>query len=219
MSRLTNEELLELEIKTKREKESLQKAPAGKPFPQIREKFLSRTDRDGQCWLWKGSLSTGGYGMFYGVPGTNLAHRAAYILFRGKIPKGLLACHICDVRKCVNPDHLFLGTFADNNRDMARKGRSAQGEKNGGSRVTESVVQEIFRLRQKGVSVTEIGRALELSSSQVYRTLTGENWKQTRETFVAKFGAFPLTLHECGDMRGIKKGTGRRAKIKEARRG
>ncbi len=82
------------------------------------------------CFLWV-KATTGVYGhgvMGRGRRGTGLilAHRAAWELYRGPIPPGLLVCHRCDVPCCVNPDHLFLGTYADNNRDMVTKGRHPQ---------------------------------------------------------------------------------------------
>lgn len=78
------------------------------------------------CWLWLGPVKIGrrqGYGQFTLEGKTVGAHRAAWRLFRGTIPDGLFVCHKCDVRTCVNPDHLFLGTHVDNMVDMESKGR------------------------------------------------------------------------------------------------
>lgn len=86
-------------------------------------------NRDG-CWLWTGGKSKVGYGMIReGRRGTPLilAHRFSYELLVGPIPDGLLACHKCDVRNCVNPQHIFIGTHADNTADMMRKGRNRHG--------------------------------------------------------------------------------------------
>jgi hypothetical protein len=75
------------------------------------------------CWLWQGSISLSGYGRFYFRQKAHLAHRASYLLFKGEIPSGLDVCHKCDIRNCVNPEHLFLGTRSDNMRDCVNKKR------------------------------------------------------------------------------------------------
>ena len=75
------------------------------------------------CWFWIGAQYPSGYGMFR-FPGEspNGAHVAAWRFTRGEIPKRMLVCHTCDTKQCVNPKHLFLGTYKTNNEDSARKG-------------------------------------------------------------------------------------------------
>lgn len=85
------------------------------------------------CWLWKGCKTIGGYGRFnVGKRVIKMAHRVSYELYVGPIPKGFQVCHSCDVRHCVRPSHLWIGTQTDNMLDMYKKNRHVKmsGEKN-----------------------------------------------------------------------------------------
>jgi len=96
--------------------------------PTAKTRFERHTDVRGEqeCWEWKGYISRGGYGRFRAggrsLPAAS-AHRVAYVLAKGQIPDGMLVMHACDNRRCVNPSHLSIGSYADNNHDMMSKGR------------------------------------------------------------------------------------------------
>ncbi len=89
-------------------------------------KFWNRVNKTKSCWLWTGPRRSSDYGAMAYKDGLESAHRFSYMLHYKKLPKGMWVLHKCDTPLCVNPKHLFLGTPADNERDMRQKGRKAK---------------------------------------------------------------------------------------------
>lgn len=96
--------------------------------PKRVAQFWLKAERGPTCWRWQKGKDRDGYGIFTISTWPCAAHRVAWVLERGPIPVGMFVCHTCDVRDCINPDHLFLGTAEDNSRDMVAKGRSLKGD-------------------------------------------------------------------------------------------
>jgi predicted XRE-type DNA-binding protein len=152
------------------------KPPRVKPNPI--DVFWNLVDRRGpdECWEWIG-VKQFGYGIF-SINGINAkAHRYSWELAHGPIPKGIFACHKCDNRSCVNPNHLFMGTPADNLQDMAQKQRSLLGERNHKARLTAAQVQEIRNLYAAGnLSQTKIAEQYGVNQTQVSRIILRRQW-------------------------------------------
>lgn len=137
--------------------------------------FITKTET---CWLWNGWRDEHGYGHFnYGDSKTS-AHRYAWELVNGPITDGLFVCHHCDNPPCVNPKHLFLGTPADNSKDMSNKGRaySPKGTKNKNHTFTDEQVLEIRSLKANQ-PVTKTAKEYGVTHSAISNILLGKTWK------------------------------------------
>lgn len=164
-----------------------------------RDRFWSMVDKaaPGGCWVFKGHKTAKGYGWFNAGPGRGpmAAHRFAYDLLVKPIPSGMFVCHRCDNRPCVNPDHLFLGTAADNSADMVRKGRSprARGEKSGKAKLTDAEVREILRRRSAGDLCRSIAADFGVHPAHVSRIATGQRRQYTEPITSAVIGVYEAT--------------------------
>lgn len=129
------------------------------------------------CLLWPASISDTGYGSWVVDGKTRNAHRVAYEKAFGPIPDGLSVLHRCDVRACCNPDHLFLGTQADNMADASAKGRMSRGEARHNARLTESAVRAIRQSRAAGVSSLVLAREFGVSPRTIRDVGNRHTWK------------------------------------------
>lgn len=152
----------------------------------MKERFMSKMsapDKNG-CIHWLGA-PRGSYGAFqvcekesrYKYNSTQLAHRISYELFISEIPTGLCVCHRCDNRKCVNPEHLFLGSAKQNTDDMVGKNRCnmGKGEKHFSSRLKEQDIPKIFDL-YKELSQRKIAEIFNVSQTAIAYVLRRKTW-------------------------------------------
>jgi hypothetical protein len=164
----------------------------------LEERFWEKVDFKGkdECWEWKGGCFSDGYGSFKIDGKTIRSHRISYELSKGEIPKSLFVCHTCDNPKCVNPNHLFLGTNKDNLQDAVKKGRIATGDRNGThthpekvargelsgmSKLTESQVLEIRKIYAVGnITQLELARTYGMSKKGINYIINNKTWKHIK---------------------------------------
>jgi hypothetical protein len=142
-------------------------------------RFWSKVDIRGpdECWRWTGAGAPG-YGKFKAGKKDQAAHRFSWELAHAEeIPPGMVVRHTCDHPWCVNPDHLVIGTTADNNRDAVRRDRQAKGRQIGVSRLDPDAVREIRRLRrEQHLSGMVLGRMFGVSDTTIYQIVRYRTW-------------------------------------------
>jgi len=109
--------------------------------------------------------------------------RVVYEVFRNKSPGELCVCHTCDNPACINPEHLWLGTHADNNTDKVKKNRQLKGAQIANSKLTESQVREIEHLvRENRLTFKEIAKQFDVTITAIQKITSGANWKHVTDT-------------------------------------
>ena len=136
------------------------------------------------CWIWDGAVSSSGYGKLRSKYTQHTAHKVSYEVFKGPIQPGKYVCHHCDVRACVNPEHLFLGSPKENQQDMAKKMRHAYGDKNGNSKLSEDQAKSILSMRNSGKTKTSVGDAFGVSRVAVAKIWSGALWPHLQKEAV-----------------------------------
>lgn len=160
--------------------------------------FMDRVEKTDSCWLWKLKPGGEGYGEIQCNPlGIKMtAHRFSYEIFKGPIPKGKWVLHHCDVRLCVNPQHLYAGTAADNNRDTKMRGRTCRGKKhpaylypdfikngeeNPNAKLTEKVILEMFRRIIGGEFQKNLAKEYGINRSLISAIIARRLWRHSEK--------------------------------------
>lgn len=146
------------------------------------ERFWEKVDKtpghgpSGDCWIWTGFVHKSGYGYFYFLKKRWEVHRFSYVLHFGDIPSGMCICHNCDNRRCVNPDHLSVGTHRDNTKDKINKGRAyyLRGEESPGALLTE---QEVMAIRESGKKQIEIAKEYGVTQAAISLIRCRKTWQ------------------------------------------
>jgi len=146
------------------------------------DRFWSKVDikDSNECWNWIAGIGTNGYGQFSVKFKKIGAHQFSYLLHNNiyEIPDKLCVCHRCDNRICVNPKHLWLGTYKDNSEDCEQKNRTTKGSKHGNSKLTEDDVVEIRKMyKNKQIGIKDIADIFGVSRTIIQRAATGDTWK------------------------------------------
>lgn len=129
----------------------------------------SKKQEDG-CWIYKKSCS-GAYGKLRWRSKWYSAHRVAFEEFNGPIPTDKWVCHKCDTPKCVNPEHLFLGSASENRRDAVTKKRAAIGERNPLARFTDRQIEEMRKLHNEGITYERLSNIFNCSYLHVFNVI------------------------------------------------
>lgn len=142
-----------------------------------KDSFMRKVQKTDGCWIWTGHRNKTGYGQIGYNGKVYYAHRLMWEWQYGEIPEGYYVCHHCDNRACVNPDHLFLGTPLDNQRDSLHKGRNYRGERHYMTNLSAADVMAIRYLWAGRIPGKDIATMFGVLPSAVSNILTRRNWK------------------------------------------
>lgn len=142
-------------------------------------RLLNRIKIVNGCWEWQSFICPRtGYGRIRYERKLMTAHRLSYIFHKSEIPKNMLVCHTCDNHKCINPEHLFLGTHADNAKDMVKKARGSShlGEKNQRALLNEKTVLEVRKMHLDGMKIKDIANKFNIKYFTCLDVINRRNW-------------------------------------------
>jgi len=137
--------------------------------------FFEKVEKTQTCWIWKGAKTSSGYGVYTYKSKYMRAHRASYLMFKGEIPTYALVLHSCNVRDCVNPDHLHLGTPKSNMDEMVLRNRQKHlsGENHPFFKLSDSNIRNIKKMRNKKIPAKVIAKKYKISACYVYQISKG----------------------------------------------
>lgn len=136
-----------------------------------------KVDPESSCWLWLGALKPNGYPDFWFNGDTGTGHRAAMILLKNIDPGENFVCHRCDIKKCINPEHLFIGTAKENQTDMTIKGRGRFGSRAGSAKLTDQLVIKIRKLYSaRRFTQYELASMFGVSQHAICSVVRGRTW-------------------------------------------
>jgi hypothetical protein len=138
------------------------------------EERIERITETG-CWIWTNGLDGFGYGQAQTFGKHSTAHRLAWTVYKGPIPKGIHVLHRCDVPQCCNPYHLFLGTQRDNIDDMVAKNRSLKGERHPMVKLTREQALDALTSTE---TITVVARRLGCTVQNIWRIRNRQTWKE-----------------------------------------
>jgi len=152
----------------------------------LEKRFWKYTDRrsSSECWNWTGPLLNSGYSQLgvgsesNGTRAVRMGHRISWLIHFGEVPEEKMVLHKCDNRKCVNPNHLYLGTHKENMQDAYNRMTMSRGEQHHNAKLTKEKVIELRNRYADGESIRSLSRSFKLDRATVKAAAIRKTWRQ-----------------------------------------
>jgi hypothetical protein len=174
-------DLLPSRVRRRRGRFCSSRCASVRPLEQRFWAKVKKSDDPLDCWVWTGGKDSHGYGVIRVGDSSDRSHRVSWVMHRGPIPDGFWVLHRCDNPPCIRPDHLFLGTVSDNNRDRHQKGRSRGGKLHGtavghAKLTEESVFEARVRYAMGGMTCAQLGEEYGVCGTVMAKAVNGKTW-------------------------------------------